>query len=228
MPLRISVVVPALNEAVNLPRCLASLEPLAPAETIVVDGGSDDATVAVAQALGAQVLAAPRGRAVQLNVGAAVATGDVLLFLHADCRLPVNAREAIERMLADPRIGCGAFRHRIESPRWSLRVIAAADNLRARWLQRPYGDQGLFVRRELFTQVGGYPAVPLLEDVQILQRLRQVTRFALAEAVIETDARRWERLGVTRTTLRNWTILAGAACGVSPERLARLYYASPK
>lgn len=178
----------------------------------------------VARDYGAQIAKSARGRAIQLNAGAAAATGDVLLFLHADCRLPVDSRAAVETALGNPRVGCGAFRHRIDSPRWSLRVIEAADNVRARWLQRPYGDQGLFVRRELFVQIGGYPMTPLLEDVLLVQRLRGLARFRLANAVVETDARRWEQHGVLKTTAVNWLILAGAAVGVPLHRLARLYY----
>lgn len=220
---RIAVVIPALNEAQRLPHCLRSVGELAPAEVVVADGGSTDGTVELARTWGANVLTTPRGRTRQMNAGAAATSAEVLLFLHADCVLPANARAALEAVLADPLVGCGAFRHRIDSPRPALRVIAAADNFRAGWLHRPYGDQAIFVRREHFLAVGGYAEVDILEDVLLMQRLRRRTRFRLAEAVVLTDARRWEQRGVLRTTLLNQLVLLGAALRVPNERLARLY-----
>lgn len=221
---RLSLIIPTLNEEQNLPCCLRTAEAVLPHETIVVDGGSTDGTIKVASGAGVRVERSPPGRARQQNAGAEVATGDVLLFLHADCRLPPNAREKLEEALLDPRVGCGAFRHRIDDPRRALRVIEAADNFRAGWLKRPYGDQALFVRRKLFEQIGGFPDVQILEDVLLMRKLRRVTRFRLADAVVETDARRWARRGVVRTTAMNWTILLGAALRVPNHWLARLYY----
>jgi hypothetical protein len=219
----ISVIIPTLNEAQWLPGCLDAVQTLAAAEVIVVDGGSLDRTIDVARHFAARVVESPRGRGRQLNAGAAGAAGELLLFLHADCLLPADARAAIERAFAEPAVGCAAFRHRIDSPRWPLRLISAADNFRAGWLRRPYGDQGLVVRRELFHRVGGYPDVPILEDVLLVQRLRRVAKYRLLDATLLTDARRWERRGVCKTTAINWCVLAGAACGVSYERLARWY-----
>lgn len=222
--MRISVIVPTLNEAQRLPLCLASLTPLRPVEVLVSDGGSTDETVSIARSGGARVVETSAGRARQMNAAAAVAAGDVLLFLHGDCQLPPDARAAIEAVLSEPEVGCGAFRHRIDSPRSALGWIAAADNFRAGWLHRPYGDQALFVRRELFAAAGGYPDVPILEDLLLVRQLRRRTRFRLAEAVVVTDARRWERRGILRTTLLNWIILCGAALGVPYGRLSDLYY----
>ena len=224
MPLRISVIVPALNEEQHLPRLLESIRPLEALETILADGGSLDHTVHVARSSAARVVEAPRGRGRQMNAGAAVAHGELLLFMHADSQLPSDARSAIEVAFADPGLGCAAFRHRIDSSRWLLKVISAADNFRAGWFKRPYGDQGLVVRRELFEQVGGFPDVPILEDVSLVRQLRCVTQYQLLDTTILTNPRRWERHGVLKTTAINWAVLAGSACGVPLARLARLYY----
>ncbi|MCA9055712.1 MAG: TIGR04283 family arsenosugar biosynthesis glycosyltransferase [Planctomycetaceae bacterium] len=224
MPPSISIIIPTLNEATALPDCVTDARQGNPHQIIIADGGSSDATIAVAAEHGVHVVCSERGRARQMNAGAASATGEVLLFLHADCRLPQVWPKAIESVLDDPSIGCGAFAHRIVSHRSTLRLISAADNWRARWLHRPYGDQAIFVRRSLFEQIGGYPEAPILEEVRLLQRLRRITRFRLADAVVGTDARRWERHGVLKTTVINWTVLAGAALRLPDWWLARLYY----
>lgn len=220
----VSVIIPTWNEQERLPAAVASTRFLPAAEVLVVDGGSRDETCAVAAAAGARVLVAPRGRASQMNAGARAAEGDVLLFLHADCQLPENAGAALRAALRDPGVGWGAFRHRIDSPRRLLRVIEAADNFRAEVLRRPYGDQAIFVRRSLFDQVGGFPEVPLLEDVLLARRLRRAGRFRAAAATVQTDSRRWERYGVLRVTAVNSLVLVGAGLGLPISWLARLYY----
>lgn len=224
----VSVVLPVLNEAERLPATLESTRVLPGSEVIVVDGGSRDGSRDVARQFGCRLLDAPRGRAVQMNAGADVARGEVLLFLHADCRLPPDAGPALRQALGDDRVGWGAFRHRIDSPRLSLRVIAAADNVRAGWLRRPFGDQAIFVRRTLFQEVGGYPDVPLLEDLGLARKLRRAARFRLADAVVLSDSRRWERHGVLRVTVTNSLILLGAALRLPMSWLARLYYPTPR
>lgn len=220
----VSVVIPTWNEQERLPAAIASTRPLPAAEVLVVDGGSSDDTCHIARQAGARVLLAPRGRAAQMNAGARAAAGEVLLFLHADCRLPENAGAALREALHDPSVGWGAFRHRIDSPRRLLRLIEAADNFRAGVLRRPYGDQAIFVRRSLFERVGGYPDVPLLEDVLLARRLRRAGRFRAAAATVLTDSRRWERYGVLRVTATNNLILLGAALRLPISWLARLYY----
>lgn len=220
----VSVIIPTWNEQQRLPVALASTRFLPAAEVLVVDGGSSDETCAVAAAAGARVLVAPRGRASQMNAGAQAADGGVLLFLHADCQLPENAGTALREALGDPMVGWGAFRHRIDSPRRLLRVVEAADNFRASVLQRPYGDQAIFVRRNLFEQVGGFPEVPLLEDVLLVRRLRRAGQFRAAAATVLTDSRRWEQYGVLRVTAINSLVLVGAGLGLPISWLARLYY----
>lgn len=220
----ISVIIPTLNEAAHLPAAVASAQSLPGSEILVADGGSVDGTAELAIQLGCRLIRSPRGRAAQMNAAATAASGDLLLFLHADCQLPGNAADAIAAVLADPEIGCGAFRHRIDSPRRLLRVIETADNLRACWLHRPYGDQAIFVRRQYFEQVGGYPNVLLLEELLLLRQLRRVTRFRLANAEVLTSDRRWAKRGVVATTALNWTILLGAALRLPNHWLARLYY----
>jgi len=219
-----SIIIPTLNEAAALTGAVDAARAFPQSEILVVDGGSLDDTAEIAGRLGCRVLASPPGRARQMNAGAAEARGDLLLFLHADCLLPPNAADALQAVLADPRVGCGAFRHRIDSPRPVLRLIEAGDNFRAVWLRRPYGDQAIFVRRTLFEQIGGFPDVPLLEELFLIRRLTSATRYRVVDATVVTSARRWERHGIVRVTAINWLILLGAACGLPLSWLARLYY----
>ncbi|MFV0446379.1 MAG: TIGR04283 family arsenosugar biosynthesis glycosyltransferase [Planctomycetaceae bacterium] len=219
----IAVVIPTLNEEQTLPGCLASLASLQADELVVADGGSTDRTADIARDLGATVVAASPGRGRQCNAGAAVTRSDWLLFLHADCRLHGEGGSVVATACREDDFDWGAFRHRIDSPRRALRLIEAADNFRAGWCRRPYGDQGLLVRRGHFDNAGGYPDVPILEDVLLARQLRSVSRFQLLPATLLTDARRWKQRGILKTTALNWAIIAGAACGVSPERLAKWY-----
>ena len=220
----ISVIIPTLNESPNLSRAVNSARALPDCEILIADGGSHDGTPDLALQLGCRLVRSPPGRALQMNAAARESQGDLLLFLHADCQLPGEAAAALETVLADANVGCGAFRHRIDSPRRALRVIETADNLRARWLQRPYGDQAIFVRRNCFEQVGGYPNVRLLEELLLLRNLRRITKFRLADATVISSARRWEQRGILATTCLNWTILFGAALRLPNRWLARLYY----
>jgi rSAM/selenodomain-associated transferase 2/rSAM/selenodomain-associated transferase 1 len=222
-PERISVVVPALNEAAAIAGTLASVRRGRPHEIVVVDGGSSDATVRVAREAGARVLESARGRARQMNAGAARATGNVLLFLHADTTLGEGWPAAVAETLARRGVVAGAFRFRIEGAFAGKALVEHNTNLRSRWLGRPYGDQGLFLRRSTFEASGGFADLPLLEDHELVARLRRRGRVATADLPATTSGRRWKELGVVRTTLVNQWILAAYALGVAPERLARLY-----
>jgi rSAM/selenodomain-associated transferase 2 len=219
----LSVVVPALDEEESLPATLRAARRPGVGELIVVDGGSRDATLAVAARLADTVLAAPRGRAVQMNTGAAVARGDVLLFLHADTRLPAGYPAAVARALADPAVVAGRFDVRLDADGAAYRLIGRLISLRSRLTRVATGDQAIFVRRAAFERVGGFPLLPLMEDVALSRALKRVGAIACLRDTVVTSARRWERRGVVRTVLLMWLLRAAYYAGVSPARLARRY-----
>jgi rSAM/selenodomain-associated transferase 2 len=221
-PRRLSVVVPALDEAATIAAVVADARAHAD-EVIVADGGSGDATASLAARAGATVVAAPRGRASQMNAGAAHARGDALLFLHADCRLPEGAGRAVRAAL-DGGARWGRFDVRLDSPRRALAVVGAAMNLRSRLGGIATGDQAIFVERALFEALGGWPPIPLMEDVELSARLRRIARPACLRERVRVSARRWEARGVARTVVEMWAWRAAYALGVSPATLHRLYY----
>ncbi len=222
--MRLSVVIPALNEAAVIPELLHALAPLRQAghEVIVVDGGSRDATTAIAAPLADRVLTAPRGRAVQMNAGAAGATGALFWFLHADTVPTREALAAMRAMAADERIW-GRFDVFIEGESRWLPVIARGMNLRSRFSGVATGDQGIFVSRELFETVGGFPPIALMEDVAISRLLRRRQAPLCLRQTIRTSGRRWECRGVWRTVLLMWRLRLAYFLGADPESLARSY-----
>jgi rSAM/selenodomain-associated transferase 2 len=223
---RVSIVVPALDEADNLARLLPDLARRWPAaEVIVVDGGSaDDSLAVVRRHAGARGLVAPRGRARQMNAGARAAGGDVLLFLHADTRLPDGALEAIGAALADPAVAGGRFDVSLDSARPILRVTAALMSLRSRLSGIATGDQAIFVRRSVFEALGGFPDIPLMEDVAFSRGLKRRGRLACLRLRVTTSARKWQREGALRTVLLMWALRLLYVLGVAPARLHRWYY----
>ena len=223
---RLSIVIPALDEAAGIGATLAALQPLRAAghEVIVVDGGSRDGTPAAAQPLADRVLAAPRGRASQMNAGADRAVGEILLFLHADTRLPPGADRAVLDGLAASGARWGRFDVRIEGRSPLLALVAWLMNRRSRLTGIATGDQAMFVTREAFATVGGFPALALMEDVELSTRLRRVSPpLCLGERVV-TSGRRWESRGVFRTIVLMWWLRLRYFLGASPERLRRIYY----
>jgi len=192
---------------------------------ILVDGGSDDATIQVAARFSAvRLLASPRGRARQMNAGARAARGDILLFLHADTRLPEGGLGAVSAALDDARVVGGHFDVRFDSPRPVLRMIAFFMNLRSRASGISTGDQAIFVRREVFETMGGYPDMPLMEDIELSRRLKRRGRLAALPSRVTTSARKWEREGALRTMALMWALRFLYTVGVSPARLHRWYY----
>lgn len=207
MTLSISIVMPVLNEAAGIVPTLAALAPLRArgVEVIVVDGGSSDDTVALATPWADSVLVFPGGRARQMNAGAARATGEVLLFLHADTQLAAGADELVVEALRG-NAAWGRFDVRIDGAPWMLRVVATLMNLRSRWSGIATGDQAIFMRRALFDAVGGFPDQPLMEDVEISRRLRAVSRPVCLRAKVRTSGRRWESRGVWSTIFLMWRL----------------------
>lgn len=222
----IGVVIPALNEAGFLPDLLADLRGLArtlSVDVVVADGGSSDETPAAAAAAGARVLAAPRGRARQLNAGAEVARGEWLLFLHADSRLPAAARRVLLAAIVDePDLSAAVFRFAIDLPAPWKAFIELGQALRQRLSGLPYGDQGLLIRRELFRAVGGYADIPIMEDVDMIRRMkRRGFEIRTLRAALLTSGRRYRAHGVLRTWLANVLLISLYLVGVPPTRLAR-------
>ncbi|HLE19643.1 MAG TPA: TIGR04283 family arsenosugar biosynthesis glycosyltransferase [Vicinamibacteria bacterium] len=220
--MNLSVIVPTLNEETLLPRALASVP--RGAEVVVADGRSADRTREVAVQLGARVVVGAPGRGAQMNQGAREASGDTLLFLHADCALGPGADEAIRQALSDACVVGGWFRLSVRPARPSLALVSFGSNLRARLLGLPYGDQALFMRRSVFDAIGGYRDVPIMEDVDLVRRLRKRGRLKCLDATVTTLPRHWERSGPLFTTLVNWAAIAAFSLGVSPSRLAPIYH----
>jgi rSAM/selenodomain-associated transferase 2 len=219
---RISVVIPALNEAGVLPATLAAARALGgDHEIIVVDGDSRDGTALVARELGATCVGAPPGRAAAMNRGADLAVGEVLLFLHADTRLPPDARARIASALARPEVAGGCFRLSFDSQRRLLALYAFFTRFGCRILH--YGDAAYFVRADVFRRLGGYREYPLMEDIDLWLRMRQHGRVVVLPTAVVTSARRYERAGAARQQLRNTVLVLLFLLGVHPRRLRRFY-----
>jgi len=222
-PQRVSVIIPALNEAGQIVATVESAQQSGPHEILVVDGGSTDDTRELAKAAGAVVIQSQPGRARQMNAGAARATGNVLLFLHADTVLPDKWTRVVGEMLAEPGTVAGAFGFRIAGEFAGRRLVEWSTNLRSRWFQSPYGDQTQFLRRSLFEELGGFADFPIMEDYELNQRLRKRGRVAASTVAAITSGRRWKKLGVIRTTFINTIIIIGFHLGVCPHKLAKVY-----
>jgi len=220
---RISVIIPALNEASYIKRTLEAAQHGKPHEIIVVDAGSVDKTREIAKDLGAIVLQSSAGRSRQMNEGAARASGVTLLFLHADTVLADGYVDVVAEALALPGVNAGAFQFRVDGNLRGKSLVEWGTNLRSRWLQMPYGDQGLFLRRSLFDQFGGFADLLIMEDYEFVRRLRHGGKVLTVSLAALTSGRRWQRLGILRTTLINAFMIFGYHLGVHPERLAKFY-----
>ncbi len=220
--MRVSIVVPVLDEAGVIASVLESLSQHA-AEVIVVDGGSRDRTAELARAAGARVIDTPRGRARQMNAGAAASTGDVILFLHADTQLPSSAVEDIRAAMNDPACVGGRFDLALDEDRAVFKMIGFLISLRSRLSKVATGDQGMFVRRTAFEALGGFKDIPILEDVELSIRLKAAGKIACLRSRVVTSARRWQKAGVGRTILKMWLLKLLFLLGVSPFKLKRFY-----
>jgi rSAM/selenodomain-associated transferase 2 len=219
----ISIIIPTRNEAATIAATLTRAQHPAVKEILVVDGGSTDNTRELAGQLGARVLRSAPGRARQMNLGATLAQGEILLFLHGDTLLPVEFATQIPALLRAPGVIAGAFRLAIDQPGAGVRLVEKGANIRSTLMQMPYGDQGLFLHRQKFLAVGGYPDQPILEDLLLVKRLKRLGRIAISPSAVLTSGRRWQRLGVVRTTLINQAILVGHLAGVPPHYLFDWY-----
>lgn len=219
----ISVIVPTLNEAASLDRTLDCIRRAEGVEIIVADGGSQDATRETAAHAGATFLVTAGGRAAQLNQGAAIARGRYLLFLHADTLLPDSFAELIRQTLNNPATVAGAFRFQTDGSGAAMSLVEWGANIRSAVFKRPYGDQGLFVEKRVFDELGGFAPLPIMEDYELVSRLRRRGAVVILCEPVITSARRWRRLGALRTTVRNLAMIVGFHVGVPPVRLARFY-----
>jgi rSAM/selenodomain-associated transferase 2 len=219
---KISVVIPTLNEASHIGNCLRSVREVLPeAEILVVDGGSTDETADIASGRGVLVLSAPRGRGTQCNEGGLLATGEIILFLHADTTLPSDAHELITLEFSDPKTRVAMFRLSFDDDHPLLRFYAFFTRFDSEWFK--FGDQVIILRREMFWKMGGFRNWPLLEDVELLQRLRMITKIRIFPAAVTTSARRFRAGGFVRRQLRNGWILLRFFLGESPYNLAQEY-----
>ena len=246
MTVSVSIIIPVLNEAATIVSNLEALnallakrqtsaanllaEVVVVAEIIVVDGGSTDTTIEQARPFASQLIEAPRGRARQMNAGAKTSTGEYLLFLHADTRLPADFLSVVTSW-QDPSTEpfsaiWGFFRVKLSGAAWPLRVVEVMMNWRSRLSGIGTGDQCLFVRREVFERVGGFKDIPLMEDVELCQRLKTLAAPRCETSKVETSSRKWEREGIVKTVLLMWRLRLAYFFGVAPEKLARKYYRS--
>ncbi len=221
--MNVSVIIPAYNEAGVLEQTLRRVRQLNPHEIIVIDGGSNDATRAIAEREGAKITSSSSGRALQMNAGARSASGDILLFLHADSTVNPEGFQKMIQAMQTGAIAGGAFSLHIDSPKWTLRMISELATIRSRYFHLVYGDQAIFVRKPVFDQMQGYTSLPICEDMEFYLRLRKQGKTILLREAAVTSARRWNQEGVFYTTARNILIAGLFLMGFSPQILSKWY-----
>jgi len=226
--MKISVIIPVLHEGDRIHEMIGSIKSASadvPYETIVVDGDLSGGTIAHISDHSVTTMTAPKGRALQMNAGAARACGDILLFLHADTLLPQNALPKIIAALSDSDFVGGAFDLEIQNRRWIFRAIGRAASCKHRLTRVPYGDQAIFILRSYFKNICGYAAIPLMEDVELMRRVkRQGGRIIILPEAVATSSRKWETEGILFTIVRNWVIQTLYLFGMPAEKLVKYYY----
>jgi len=224
---KFSFIIPVWNEEAIISRTIEHVRDLRAsggAEIIVVDGDPAGRTIKVARHMGVKTAISEKGRGIQMNLGASLAEGEILIFLHADTLLPPDALELIETAMADGSCIAGAFDLAIDSERPAFRLIEKAASFRSRMTRIPYGDQTIFIRKRDFRDLGGFRDIPIMEDVEIMRRIKKrMGKICIIERAVMTSPRRWEKEGIVYTTLRNWLLIALYFCGVKPEKLIRFY-----
>lgn len=229
--MHISIIIPVLNEELMIGRTLQNILNILniqttdslPCQIIVVDGGSHDRTLEIVKSFPVQVISQTGGRAVQMNEGAKIATGEILLFLHGDTLLPADFADWVEKIMNTPGAIAGAFRLKVNASQPLLRLIEILVNVRSHYAHLPYGDQAIFLRAETFRKIGGFPLMPIMEDFVFIRQLGKIGKIAIAPVAVITSERRWQKLGICQTTLINQLMIMGYWCGVSPEKLAKWY-----
>jgi len=224
----ISIIIPVRNEEDAIGSCLDSLADCSDLDILVVDGGSSDQTIQEIQRRGYRPISSAPGRGKQQHTGAKTASGDYFLFLHCDTRLPPNFTTHVLKILQQEGVAVGAFQLAINAYGMGYRIIEYSANLRSRMLSLPYGDQALFMKKETYFATNGFPDQPIMEEIDLLSRLKNLGRIVIAPVCATTSARRWQQHGIVKTTIMNQLMLAGWAMGISSERLARWYYKKQK
>ena len=225
----ISVIIPVFNEESIIENTLKQFLKWSNLEVIVVDGGSKDKTIEVVNKISLAnkqiklIISNKLGRANQMNYGSAIATGNILLFLHADTVLPTNYQQTIQNILEKKEIIIGAFKLKIDGKKKSLRLIETMVNLRSRLLSLPYGDQAFFITKDNFNRLGGFTDLPIMEDFDFIQRSKRYGKIAISNSMVVTSARRWQKIGVIKTTIINQLIIIGYLLKISPHKLRKFY-----
>lgn len=218
----ISIIIPTLNEEGNIKAVINSIQSHN-IEIIIVDGGSEDQTLLIAKSLDVKVVVSSPGRANQMNTGAMVASGEILIFLHADTRLPTGFDEMVRRTLAKPGIVAGAFALQIDAPDWGLRLVEFGVKWRSHFWQMPYGDQAIFLTKDVFKKVGNFPQIPIMEDFEVMRKLKSLGKIYLLPTPVITSPRRWLKKGILQTTILNQIIVIAYLLGVSQNRICNWY-----